>query len=102
MAQARTSDPETSHEAAQSITESKEAVDRKRVRYCLSLVGPMMHWQIEEFCEEMGWVTTSQSLRSRLAEMTRWHKGRPPEVEWTGEYGQSPFGRRARIWRMIP
>jgi len=95
MAYARTTDPITSHEAADSvenITETQETI--------LSLLRtPMCDLELimaYRLANEIGKApyASESGIRSRRAELV--HKNL---VDHTGEFRLSPSGRRMMVWR---
>jgi hypothetical protein len=94
-AHARRRDPLTSHLAAERagvrLTEVQD-----RVLVLLRIQGPATDDQlVRRFRHYWPDVKVSdQSIRSRRSELVR--KGL---AEFTGDFGRSEFGQRARIWR---
>jgi hypothetical protein len=98
-AKARVTDPETSHEAAESVEDI--SITQERVLSLFLEDGELTDLQLETRyltkALTAGWkYQTPQSLRSRRAELVK--KGR---VEFADEWGVSPTGRRARIWKAV-
>jgi hypothetical protein len=99
MSKARITDPETSHEAGASLGDV--SITQARVLSLFREDGELTDLQLEtRYLTRAltgGWpYQTPQSLRSRRAELVT--QGR---VEFTGQYGVSPTGRRARIWKAV-
>lgn len=105
---ARSTDPETSHEAAASVVQLNER--RLAVLDLVGLIEPCTHEQLVEryvTADRSALPTTlfgrplpsqtASGVRSRCTELTR---TTPPLVEWTGEYAQMSTGSRARTWRL--
>ena len=93
-ARARAGDPETSHEAAASVSSLTKV--QKWVLYCLEHYGPLTD---EMLYKKLIWYfpdTTEQSVRSRRAELVR--KGL---VAHKGLYGETRNGRRCRVWEIM-
>lgn len=88
---ARHTDPETSHEAAESIRDQAWSLQRYVLWY-LQKYGPM---DDSELCDWLQQHSPS-SVRTRRKELERMGL-----VEWTGEYGTTASGRRARLWRAV-
>lgn len=86
-ARARVSDPETSHEAAQSISGGRMTELQAWI-----LAELKRHPSIDEELENR--VDSPASIRSRRAELVMMGK-----VKWTGGYRETKRGRKARIWR---
>lgn len=86
---ARREDPDTSHEAADSVERIGE-VQRAVLRVLRD--GPRCDESIAQLCP----VAVSPSgLRSRRAELVA--RGL---VEWAGTYSLTSSGRRTRVWRL--
>ncbi len=98
-------DPETSHEAAASvyaITEVQEniitvlgelvlATDEQIIRHYRTLFG------------KRG--PTDQSIRTRRHELTEGRRGASiftARIQFSGKFGNSATGRRARLWELRP
>lgn len=95
MANARKTDPETSHEAAKSV--SNTALVKKAILMILDL-GPKSDEEILTYytvaSEGTGFPNaTEQSLRSRRNELVR-----EGLVAFTGEFGKTSNNRRTRLW----
>lgn len=96
-ARARSSDPETSHEAAASVRHLRES--ERAVLRVLNRLGSATDERIADEYEMIRyhWGLPYQSpsglrtRRSALVDMGR--------VEFAGEYGRTASGRRTRIWR---
>jgi len=97
---ARSTDPETSHEAAAQVNMRASQAEVLRVlRNC----GPLTDWDIH-LLSSNGLVTrdskprywSPERLRTARKELER--KGL---VEWTGEEEKLPSGRYARVWRAV-
>jgi len=99
MRLARTRDPETSHEAAQSADMCASEAEVMRVLHThgcgtddriYNLSAPVHEWHSARI------FYTPQRLRTaRHALVLR------GLVEWTGETTLLPSGRRARVWRIV-
>lgn len=97
MPYARVSDPETSHEAAQSVSDISET---KMVIRAL-LFYPMTDQQLirayqEAVSNKIAPEASESGIRSRRAELVD-----AGLVIDTGNYGTTPSGRRSKIWRAI-
>ena len=95
FARARRTDPETSHEAAASITHRRINRSESLVSMVLRGLGEGTDLQIEQAARLRGSDDTPQRLRSARAKLVEFGL-----AEWTGEHGLSPTGKRARIWRV--
>jgi len=90
---ARRTDPETSHEAAESV---KDISDLQRMIWdYFELWGPHTDEAMYEAMNCKGWVSPS-GFRSRRAELVA--KGL---LEFSGDYGRTKAGRISRIWRAV-
>lgn len=104
MPNARTTDPITSQEAAQSVWEPTEVQSRilEVLRNYEAVTedadgltdDEIFHGFIAE-SRRSGWfIPTPQSVRSRRAELTR-----DGHVQFTGIFGLTASGRRTQKWR---
>lgn len=93
---ARNTDPETSHEAADS-TSSKVAASQGEVILILSHYGPLADHEIVAKHERLFVPPTYSPQRLRSARSELVEAGR---VEFADEYRLTPSGRRARVWRL--
>lgn len=96
MAHARISDPETSHEAARSVSDISET---KLVILAL-LFYPMTDEQLIKAYENavfhrLAPQASESGIRSRRAELVE-----SGLVIDTGNYGTTASGRRSKIWRV--
>lgn len=102
---ARTSDPETSHEAAASISRKALSDGQRTILNLLRKFGPMTDEEILEELAEMGWrnqkVRTASSARTRRKEITQddIHKDRP--IKDSGERRKTRSGRNAIVWEAV-
>ncbi len=91
-ARARATDPDTSHEAAASVTNvtalQQLILDR--------LLWPRTDEELVRQVQQSGFKATPQSVRSRRAELVK--RGL---VEASGDYGETVTGRRARKWQTV-
>lgn len=88
---ARREDPETSHEAADSVDRERiGAVQRAVLRVLRD--GPRCDESIAQLCRL---AVSPSGLRSRRAELVA--RGL---VEWAGTYSLTSSGRRTRVWRL--
>ena len=98
----RKKDPETSREAALSISEEKLTKTQDAVYRCVMALGVTHDKAL------VGWYkgasaidpdryppAEESSIRSRRSELVTLGK-----VEWTGEWFIMPSGRRARVWKI--
>lgn len=95
-AYARTADPETSHEAAGSI--SGQVIREQTARILAILDAKVMATDEQiyrEYVKRYKRVHSAQSVRSRRAELTK--HGR---VEFSGRYGTTSRGGRSRMWQI--
>ena len=87
---ARTTDPETSHEAAESVTQSA-AGQRTRCLEALHEHGPLTADEIDAL---VGWrLTTAGRRLPELAELGH--------VKTTSEKRRTRTGRNAYVWRAL-
>jgi hypothetical protein len=94
-AKARITDPETSHEAADSVKDT--TITQEKILQLFKKYKKLTDTQVETLYYETYKVyQTPQSLRSRRAELVQ--KGR---IEFAEEWGVSPTGRRARVWKLV-
>lgn len=103
QAHARNTDPETSHEAAASITPSKITANQHAVRQLLVVFGSRTDREIRALYtqRQSQYDLPRQSdsgLRTRRAEMVAMN---PPLVRWTGRWRERPDQRRSRIWEAV-
>lgn len=93
-ARARRTDPETSHEAAASVTglTSKQAA----VLEVLRKYGPMCDEAIFDALWRENYKMSSSGARTRRSELVDAGK-----VEWVGGQVTMRSGRRARVWRAV-
>lgn len=94
-AQARASDPETSREAAQSISPERITATKERILAVLRIYKPLTHQEIIEVFRSAypDFAVTDQSIRSRCKELER-----SGLIWFAGEYGETSSGRRSRKW----
>jgi len=99
MRRARTRDPETSHQAAQSADMCASEAEVMRIlhthgcgtdEWIYNLSAPVHEWHSARI------FYTPQRLRTARHALTL--RGL---VEWTGAYGISATGRKARVWRAV-
>jgi hypothetical protein len=99
MAKARSTDPETSHEAGESIRDVSitQATVLELFIEHTSLTDLQLEQVYNTEATKRSWKTqTPQSLRSRRSELvTKGH------LEFSGAWGESPTGLRARIWKVV-
>ena len=89
---ARRSDPETSHEAAESV---KDLSDLQRMIWdYFTLWGPHTDEAMYAAMNCQGWISPS-GFRSRRAELVA--RGL---LEWSGGWAETKSGRKARIWQI--
>jgi len=95
---ARVGDPETSHDAAESVSEFTMTVTRMRILELLRRHGPMTDPHLLlTFRATYGDRTCSESgLRTRRHELCK-----AGMVRDTGERVQLPSGRRAVVWEAV-
>lgn len=96
-ARARTTDPWTSHAAAQSIPFEKLRESQKAVYDCFVTYGPMHHDALVHRYGShwKGWPRQSASgLRTRTKELLD-----AGFIEDTGETVRLPSGRQSKVWR---
>jgi hypothetical protein len=98
MATARLTDPETSHEAASGVTDVTRT--QARIVALLKAYGPLTDGELfDRYLARVridDWkFQTEQSIRSRRSELVKQER-----VRFSGRFGQSPTGRRARVWEL--
>ena len=96
-AMARKSDPDTSHDAAASISEEALTDSQLIVQWILSNYGPMTDEQIAWWYKDREFAksVSPSGLRSRRSELVRWGL-----VERCGT-GKTASGRDCAIWKVI-
>jgi hypothetical protein len=102
-ARARDTDPVTSHEAAESVSQASMTRTRERIllilqtRRSLSDLGIWDAWQ-RKWWQEAGQSQISPSgLRTRRSELVRLGL-----IRDSGQYEILPSGRRAILWELVP
>jgi len=88
---ARGSDPETSHEAAESVAVTR---GQQIVLECFTSMGVPMA-DHEAYALPLIGKLSPSGFRSRRAELVA--KGK---LEFSGRYAVTPSGRKTRIWRV--
>lgn len=96
---ARTTDPETSHHAQDTITGIGDLHDH--ILTTLNLSGPLTDDRLVDEVNSLGFLwgwpqRTPQRIRTARNELVK--TGR---VEWTGQHGKSHNGGKSRTWRAI-
>lgn len=89
----RTTDPETSREAAESVTNM--TLYRMNVLVLLDQQGPMTDEELVTAFEAAKLPHSPSGVRTRRAELVR-----TGHVRWTGEWAPMSTGRRARTWEV--
>ena len=93
---ARTADPETSHQAAESVFGMSDLqADLLRL---FRQFGPMTDEQLIGRHDDAGMVSRTDS-RIRTARHELEEAGK---VEWSGGFGLTGGGGKTRIWRIVP
>lgn len=87
---ARTTDPDTSHEAAESAVESAHT-DRTKALALLRVRGPMTPYEVNALC---GW--DYPRANRRMSELER-----AALIAWTGATRATPSGRQSRVMRAV-
>jgi DNA-binding MarR family transcriptional regulator len=96
QAHARRTDPETSHEAAESVASETIRLTQRRILIVLYSMGSQDDIGIAQAISEQAPMPPSPSgLRTRRSELVA--KGL---VRHSGEYGKSASGRRTRLWEI--
>lgn len=93
VAHARTTDPETSHEAAETVDVRTSQAEVLR----LLELGPATDEELAGRAYRKGVRMSPSGLRSRRAELV--DKGL---AEHTGEHKLTKAKRRTRVWRAVP
>ena len=97
---ARRSDPDTSHEAADSVTRDAIADTHTRIMLLLYAKGPLTD---EGIAHHWAWTPVSPSgLRTRRKELVLRGSvsalGEHVAGEWSPTYGRTKSGRRSMLW----
>lgn len=92
-AHARTTDPETSHEAAASVKDLRAS--QKMIYEILERYGPMTDIELVHYRWAMPGTISESGVRTRRSELVAMGL-----VEESGKYGKTTHGRRAIIWRV--
>ena len=93
---ARAGDPDTSHQAAASITERTITEMHRHIVRILQM-GPATDERIaDRYLAQYG-LTSPSGLRTRRHELVE--MGR---VEWTGDTAKLTTGRQGRVWKLSP
>ena len=96
-ARARAGDPDTSHQAAASVTERTITETHRRIMHILNDRGPLTDERIaDRYLAQYG-LTSPSGLRTRRHELVE--MGR---VEWTGDTAKLTTGRQGRVWKLSP
>lgn len=92
---ARRNDVETSHAAAKSIPSERIGVTKERILAVLRIYQPLTQAEVVETFRSAypAFQTTDQNIRSRCADLEK-----EGLIWFSGEWGQSPTGRKARKW----
>ncbi len=93
-ARARRTDPETSHEAAASVTDLNEK--QSMVKKVMLWHGAMTDHEIYKRLQEHGFLMSRSGARTRRSELVE-----IGQAKYTGKKKKLPTGRRARIWALI-
>ena len=96
QAHARSTDPETSHEAAAKVKGITQV--QGRILACLSIQGKLTDEELSEVYHSYypEHPVTDQSLRSRRSELVA--RG---AVRFAGDYGYTRAGGRTRRWEVV-
>lgn len=94
QAKARSTDPQTSWEAAASVGNLRE--EQAKVWFVLRRWGPLIHERLIERCRALGFTMSESGIRTRCSELVN-----AGLVEDSGEKGQTHRGRRSTKWRAI-
>jgi hypothetical protein len=99
MPNARLTDPETSHQAAKSVSKLKEMYDTMLIAF--ESLGPMNDDQLIRLwrvgVNELGWREASESgIRSRRSELVAQGK-----LEDSGRRVQMKSGRMSIVWSIV-
>jgi predicted ArsR family transcriptional regulator len=90
---ARAADPETSHEAADSVSKRTITQTQEAILDVLERAGPLSDEEISDALP-VDLYTSPSGIRSRRAELVA--RGL---VEWTGACDVTSSRRRTRVWR---
>ena len=95
---ARTDDPVTSHEAAETSAKGVKVHVFEMIQHYGSITDAQLEQSYPINAHAYGWPTASPSrLRTARVELVREGK-----VSFTGEYGVTLFGRRNQKWGVNP
>lgn len=96
-AHTKTGHPETSHEAASSLSSDKIRQSQKDVLWVFRNFGKMADTELIEKYNRVGKPKQSPSgIRSRRSELR--DRGL---VAWSGEYRVLASGRKSRVWEIV-
>lgn len=101
-AHARATDPQTSHDAAASITSQSLRASQIDIWWVLTKYGALPDFALIEVykAEVNAEMVTRQSdsgIRTRRKELTSLGL-----VRFTGRYAETPGGRSAQVWEAVP
>ena len=91
---ARSTDPETSWEAAIKVTNIRES--QAKIWSILAKVGAMTDEGILEAMIKRGWLISPSGCRTRRHELCELGL-----VEHSGNYSKTIMGNRSRVWRAL-
>ena len=91
---ARSTDPETSWEAAIKVTNIRES--QAKIWSILAKVGAMTDEGILEAMIKRGWLISPSGCRTRRHELCELGM-----VEHSGNYSETAMGNRSRVWRAL-
>jgi len=89
-ARARSTDPETSHEAAAQADTFRSV---KAVFDSLGQYGPLADFELVSLMHSLGYAFSPERIRTARNSLTKVGK-----IEHTGYYRLTPTNRRARVW----
>lgn len=95
FAHARSTDPETSHEAAESIPSKAITQQKQRILSLLAVRGALTDQEIADSYSPLWPAPTDQSLRSRRSELVT-----DGFVEFSGDYGLTSHNGKSRKWQI--
>ena len=95
QAYSRDTDPETSHEAAASITPDELRMTQAHVMILIKRFGPMTDKKLIAHARDHLLLQSDSGLRTRRAELVKLGK-----LRWSGMY-DTINGRKHRLWEVV-
>lgn len=94
-AHARSTDPDTSHEAAASIKDLRQSQFKVWMLFGAFPDGATDE-ELLDRARQIGFLISDSGLRTRRSELVR-----QGLVEWSGEKKWTTSGRRTRVWQLV-